>query len=405
MTGYVDASGRTGADRLAALSQRSRPARTGTPEALSFETLLLEAANRDAARNAVAEQKSAVAAEGAQAAPGATTTQPWTRPQGALGTGTIAASPIALPGAADASAGLQGITGSQRAVNGRLLDSGSSPGQAVIDAASEHLGVPYLWGGTDAHNGFDCSGLIQDAYRQIGVEMPKWSRHQATMGVEVPSIDEALPGDVLYFGEPVTHVSLYVGDGQMLHAPKTGEVVKIEEIDRPITGIRRIVEPGTTQAAGAQSATEAAIANATLATRTAANAAAHNPSAAEQLYQPLFEAAGERWNVDPALLAAVAKTESAFNPNAVSHVGAQGLMQFMPATAAEMGVDALDPASAVDGAARYLRKSLDQFGSSELAIASYNAGRGAVSRYDGIPPYPETQNYVTKVLEAWRSRS
>jgi soluble lytic murein transglycosylase-like protein len=77
----------------------------------------------------------------------------------------------------------------------------------------------------------------------------------------------------------------------------------------------------------------------------------------------------------------------------------------MPATAAEMGVDAFDPASAVDGAARYLRKSLDQFGSFELAIASYNAGRGAVSRYGGIPPYPETQNYVEKVLEAWRSRS
>ncbi len=137
----------------------------------------------------------------------------------------------------------------------------------------------------------------------------------------------------------------------------------------------------------------------------AAPTVSHSPGASERLYQPLFESAGQEWDVDPALLAAVAKTESAFNPNAVSHVGAQGLMQFMPATAAEMGVDAFDPASAVDGAARYLRKSLDQFGSFELAIASYNAGRGAVSRYGGIPPYPETQNYVEKVLEAWRSRS
>jgi soluble lytic murein transglycosylase-like protein len=80
-------------------------------------------------------------------------------------------------------------------------------------------------------------------------------------------------------------------------------------------------------------------------------------------------------------------------------------MQFMPATAASMGVDPWDPASAVDGAARYLRASLDQFGSTELAVASYNAGRGAVARHGGIPPYPETRNYVRKVLDAWRART
>ena len=78
-------------------------------------------------------------------------------------------------------------------------------------------------------------------------------------------------------------------------------------------------------------------------------------------------------------------------------------MQFMPATAQEMGVDPWDPASAIDGAARYLRNSLDRFGSVDLAVASYNAGPGAVARHGGIPPYPETQNYVRTVLDAWRS--
>ena len=394
MTGYVDATGATGADRLAALRQRSRPARTQIPDGLSFETLLLEAANREAA-------KRAAAAEGGQQA-----TTPWTRPQGALGAAPVSSTPtIDNTGTGAIASG----SNPQRAAGGTLVNGGSAAGQAVIDAAKEHLGVPYLWGGTDEHNGFDCSGLIQDAYEQIGVEMPKWSRHQATMGVEVASIAEALPGDVLAFGDPVNHVSLYVGDGQMLHAPKTGEVVKIEEIDRPIASIRRIVTPNAGQAVGGTSFANAAVANAAVANGSVASAAAptvsHSPGASERLYQPLFESAGQEWDVDPALLAAVAKTESAFNPNAVSHVGAQGLMQFMPATAAEMGVDAFDPASAVDGAARYLRKSLDQFGSFELAIASYNAGRGAVSRYGGIPPYPETQNYVEKVLEAWRSRS
>ena len=384
MTGYIDATGASGADRLAALRQRSRPARTQVPDALSFETLLLEAANREAAKRAKAAEG------GTQAA------QTWTRPKGALGAAPLSTAPtLENPGPAAATA----ASGPQRAANGQLVNSGSAAGQAVIEAAKEHLGVPYLWGGTDEHNGFDCSGLIQDAYEQIGVDMPKWSRHQATMGVEVASIAEALPGDVLAFGDPVNHVALYVGDGQMLHAPRTGEVVKIEEIDRPIASIRRIVKPDAEQAVGGLPVANPAVANA------AAPAVTHSPGAAERLYQPLFESAGREWNVDPALLAAVAKTESAFNPNAVSHVGAQGLMQFMPATAAEMGVDAFDPASAVDGAARYLRKSLDQFGSSELAIASYNAGRGAVSRYGGIPPFPETQNYVKKVLEAWRSRS
>jgi soluble lytic murein transglycosylase-like protein len=125
----------------------------------------------------------------------------------------------------------------------------------------------------------------------------------------------------------------------------------------------------------------------------------------ELRFQPLFEASGERWSVDPALLAAVAEAESGFDPSAVSPAGAQGLMQFMPATAAEMGVDPWDPVSAIDGAARYLRTSLDRFGSTELAVASYNAGRGAVARYGGVPPFPETRNYLRTVLDAWRARS
>ncbi len=319
----------------------------------------------------------------------------WRPPSGALGT----RSPAAAAGSAAAPSGLTGLgrfgplAGPH--ATGSVFPVAANAGEAAVNAAATHLGVPYLWGGTDAEHGFDCSGLIQDAYRQIGVELPKWSRHQATMGVEVPSIEAARPGDILTFGQPVNHVALYVGDNKMLHAPRTGEVVKIEEIDRPINSIRRVVDGGAT--GGLSLAGGSTIGAASAAAPAATSVGAATP------FAELFEAAGRRHNVDPALLAAVAKAESGFDTSAVSPVGAQGLMQFMPATAQEMGVDPWDPASAIDGAARYLRNSLDRFGSVDLAVASYNAGPGAVARHGGIPPYPETQNYVRTVLDAWRS--
>lgn len=115
-------------------------------------------------------------------------------------------------------------------------------------------------------------------------------------------------------------------------------------------------------------------------------------------YASLFVAAGKRHGVDPALLAAVARQESGFNPNARSPAGALGLMQIMPDTARYLGVNPYDPEEAVDGAARLLASNLRQFGSTALAVAAYNAGPGAVVKYAGIPPYSETQNYVQKVL-------
>ncbi|HEY0508636.1 MAG TPA: lytic transglycosylase domain-containing protein, partial [Blastococcus sp.] len=93
-----------------------------------------------------------------------------------------------------------------------------------------------------------------------------------------------------------------------------------------------------------------------------------------------------------------ANQESGFDSQAVSPAGAQGLMQFMPSTAAGLGVNPLDPNSAIDGAARYLSSLKKQFGSTDLALAAYNAGPGTVSRYGGIPPYSETQNYVRSVM-------
>jgi len=110
------------------------------------------------------------------------------------------------------------------------------------------------------------------------------------------------------------------------------------------------------------------------------------------------------WQVDPALIKAIVANESGFNANATSNVGAQGLMQLMPETAASVGVrDAYDPVQNVAGGTRYLRSLLDRFnGDVRLAVAAYNAGPGAVEKYGDVPPYAETQNYVQNVLGSYQ---
>ncbi|MGP6157986.1 MAG: lytic transglycosylase domain-containing protein [Vulcanimicrobiaceae bacterium] len=119
----------------------------------------------------------------------------------------------------------------------------------------------------------------------------------------------------------------------------------------------------------------------------------------------LLEPAARASGVDAALVEAVIANESGFNPRATSPTGAQGLMQLMPSTAAALGVgDSYDPAQNVRGGATYLRQLLDRFGGDlRAALAAYNAGPGAVERYGGVPPFPETRAYVERVLATYRA--
>jgi soluble lytic murein transglycosylase-like protein len=115
---------------------------------------------------------------------------------------------------------------------------------------------------------------------------------------------------------------------------------------------------------------------------------------------PLFVTAGGEVELSPRLLEAVAYVESRFNQHAISTAGAVGVMQLMPGTAAELGVDPHNPEGNIRGGANYLRRMVTMFGNNlELALAAYNAGPSAVQRYGGIPPYPETRAYVAAVMD------
>lgn len=121
----------------------------------------------------------------------------------------------------------------------------------------------------------------------------------------------------------------------------------------------------------------------------------------------LIREAADRHGLPAAFVEAVARQESNFDASAVSHKGAIGLMQLMPATAASLGVDPRDPAQNSDGGAKHLRELLVAYQNHpdqvRRALAAYNAGEGAVKKYNGVPPYRETQDYVERVLRHYRA--
>ena len=169
--------------------------------------------------------------------------------------------------------------------------------------------------------------------------------------------------------------------------------------------------PGTAAAKGAQPSSPAnrpgEARSAGDAPRTGAapkTAAARETSApADSAYYETIRQAAGKYGVDPKLVSAVAEVESGFQQGAVSATGAVGVMQLMPETAESLGVNPYDAAQNINGGAQYLKQMLDTFdGDVRKAVAAYNAGPEAVKEYGGVPPYSETQQYVSSVLDLYR---
>ena len=216
-------------------------------------------------------------------------------------------------------------------------------GSDVVAEAEQFEGTPYVWGGTSP-SGFDCSGLVQYVYGQLGVSLPRTSEEQAQVGTPVASLSAAQPGDLLFFaGSDGTaaspgHVGIYVGNGQMIDAPHTGTTVQVQVRTR---------QPGRGHPAGVARLQRGNDIGRPRPARPAGGSTQMGNVAVPAAYAGTIEQAASSNGIPASLLAALLYHESRFEPNVVSSAGAEGIAQFMPATAAGMG-DRPDQSDPVD---------------------------------------------------------
>lgn len=256
---------------------------------------------------------------------------------------------------------------------GALAADAATQAQVVISAAKAYLGTPYSWGGggptgpsagTSGIVGFDCSGLTEYAFAQAGYQIGGWTGAQKDQGTPVASLGEAQPGDLLFFGSPIRHVAIYLGDNQLIHAPKPGDVVKIAPVYEPPTSIRRVIQSR----------------------QTAGDVDGWIAAALQVLYA---DTSFPRRDDDAASLRTIIDHESSGNPAAVNMTDANwvaghpsfGLMQTIPSTFEAYKhpgyPDRNDPVAQILAGARY-------------AVARY----GSLDQVPGVRAVAEGRPYV-----------
>jgi soluble lytic murein transglycosylase-like protein len=194
-----------------------------------------------------------------------------------------------------------------------------------------------------------------------------------------------------------------IASGELAVAQRVQQLQALIESAKAVSSGATLAGASTSTAAAGSSAVQGSSSG----FASALQAATVDPATAEPAaggesseYEGLIDQAAARNGLDPAVLHGLIQQESGFNPSATSSAGAQGLTQLMPGTASSLGVsNPLDPAESIEGGARYLGQLMSQFGGNTTdALAAYNAGPGAVQQYGGVPPYAETQSYVSSVL-------
>lgn len=195
--------------------------------------------------------------------------EPVTVPATAAPTASASSASSATSAAAPVTAGTDFATALARLTG---ADPGTVPanalsttvtGQDLVEAAKKYLGTPYVWGGESlAEGGLDCSGLVLRSLADLGITsgVPRVARDQATLGEAVPSLDQALPGDLIVLNGG-KHIGIYVGDGQMIDSPKPGKSVTVRAVYAEPTTIRRVLPQASSVAGGAASLTSAALAS------------------------------------------------------------------------------------------------------------------------------------------------
>lgn len=202
--------------------------------------------------------------------------------------------------------------------------------------------------------------------------------------------------------EAITNASVGMPAGELAIAQRVRQLQTLIEQTGQIAS-----SPSATTSDFSSALQAASTAGQTQAAYPAGTSASSESASQAGSYEGMIAQAAQRYGLDPAVLHGLIQQESGFDPNSQSSAGAAGLTQLMPGTASSLGVaNPLDPGESIEGGARYLSQLMGQFGGNTTeALAAYNAGPGAVQQYGGVPPYAETQSYVSKVLgyaEAYR---